>query len=138
MRGAIQDPPNYVYESPVNFKIPDSGVQIAITTATIGDYNPLPTYGYNYFIDAARKSPTSNYIVYQLLMNNDLSWSSIQLSFLVSGRPDIAIGNIEFPIDTWGSATANIYTVNVPIAKALPKYNYKAAVFISGFSTTDS
>jgi len=26
MRGAIQDPPNYVYESPVNFKIPDSGV----------------------------------------------------------------------------------------------------------------
>lgn len=71
-------------------------------------------------------------------MNNDLSWSSIQLSFLVSGRPDIAIGNIEFPIDTWGSATANIYTVNVPIDKALPKYNYKAAVFISGFSTTDS
>lgn len=71
-------------------------------------------------------------------MNNDLSWSSIQLSFLVSARSDIAIGNIEFPIDTWGSATSNVYTVAVPIAKALPKYNYKAAVFISGFSTTDS
>lgn len=94
MRGAMKDPPNYVYESPVNFKIPDSGVEIAITTATIGDYNPLPTYGYNYFIDASRKSPTSNYIVYQLLMNNDLSWSSIQLSYLVSARSDMAIGNL--------------------------------------------
>lgn len=30
--------------------IPNTGIDIAVTTSTIGDYNPLQDYGYNYFI----------------------------------------------------------------------------------------
>lgn len=72
--------------------IPNTGIDIAVTTSTIGDYNPLQDYGYNYFIEAGRKGK-SNAIVYKLIMNNDDSWTSIQLSYLVSGRTDMALGN---------------------------------------------
>lgn len=30
--------------------IPASGLEIAVTTSTIGDYNPILDYGYNYYI----------------------------------------------------------------------------------------
>lgn len=98
MRGKIGGNPEYTYEAPINFEIPRSGIEIAVTTGTIGDYNPLPSYGYNYYIEAERKG-TSNSIIYKLIMNNDESWTSIQLSYLVSGRSDISIGNFETPIN---------------------------------------
>lgn len=137
MRGKIGGNPEYSYEAPINFAIPDWGIDIAVTTGTIGDYNPLPTYGYNYYIEANRK-PNSNSIVYKLIMNNDESWTSIQLSYLVTGRSDITVGNFEVPINEWVAATANVYNVYKPIAKALPKTDYKVVAFISGFSTTDN
>lgn len=92
MRGQIGGHPEYEYEAPINFRVPSWGVEIAVTTSTIGDYNPLKDYGYNYYIEASRKG-TTNTISYRLIMNNDESWTSIQLSYLVSGREDIAIGN---------------------------------------------
>ena len=98
MRGKIGGNPEYTYEAPINFEIPRSGIEIAVTTGTIGDYNPLTSYGYNYYIEAERKG-TSNSIIYKLIMNNDESWASIQLSYLVSGRSDISIGNFETPIN---------------------------------------
>ena len=58
----------------------------------------LPNYGYNYYIEAERKG-TSNSIIFKLVMNNDQSWTSIQLSYLVSGRSDMSIGNFETPIN---------------------------------------
>ena len=63
-----------------------------MTTGTIGDYNPLPNYGYNYYIDAHRK-PNSNSIIYKLIMNNDQSWSTLQLSYLACSRNDMTVGN---------------------------------------------
>lgn len=70
MRGKIGGNPEYSYEAPINFPIPSSGLEIAVTTGTIGDYNPLPNYGYNYYIEAGRKGNT-NSILYKLIMNND-------------------------------------------------------------------
>lgn len=98
MRGKIGGNPEYTYEAPINFETPRSGIEIAVTTGTIGDYNPLPNYGYNYYIEAKRKG-TSNSIIFKLIMNNDESWTSIQLSYLVSGRSDMSIGNFETPIN---------------------------------------
>lgn len=74
--------------------VPSWGMEIAVTTSTIGDYNPIPNYGYNYYIEASRKG-TSNNIVYKLIINNDQSWTSMQLSYLACARPDITIGNFE-------------------------------------------
>lgn len=71
-------------------------------------------------------------------MNNDDSWTSIQLSYLVSGRADMAIGNFESPINEWVPAPANTYSIVYNVAKPLPNTNYRVAAFISGFSTTDS
>lgn len=116
MRGKIGGEPEYSYEAPINFMIPDSGVEVAVTTATIGDYNPIQDYGYNYFIEAGRKGK-SNAILYKLIMNNDESWTSIQLSYLVSARSDMAIGNFEVPVNEWVPATSNVYNVNHKLAK---------------------
>lgn len=137
MRGAIGGNPEYTFEAPINFMVPSWGMDIAVTTSTIGDYNPLPNYGYNYYIEASRKG-TSNNIAYKLIMNNDQSWSSIQLSYLACGRNDVAVGNFEAPLDTWGPATSNVYNIDKKITRALPKANYNVAAFISGFSTVDS
>lgn len=137
MRGRIGGNPEYLYEAPINFAIPASGLEIAVTTGTIGDYNPIPQYGYNYFIEAKRKQG-SNSITYKLIMNNDESWTSVQLSYLACGRPDLAVGNFEVPINEWTPYGSNVYNVGTKIAKNLPKANYKVAAFISGFSTTDS
>lgn len=50
IRGRPGSQPDQAYEAPVNFPISASGIEIAVTTGTIGDYNPLPNYGYNYYI----------------------------------------------------------------------------------------
>ncbi len=88
MRGKPNSEPDHTYQAPVNFPIPASGLDIAVTTGTIGDYNPLPGYGYNYYIEA-RRVGTTNSIEYKIIINNDESWSTIQLSYLVSGRTDM-------------------------------------------------
>lgn len=137
MRGTIGGNPEYSYEAPINFMVPSWGMEIAVTTSTIGDYNPLPNYGYNYYIEASRKG-TSNSIVYKLIMNNDQSWTSVQLSYLACARPDITVGNFEAPLNEWAPATSNVYNIYNKISRTLPKANYNVAAFISGFSTTDS
>lgn len=137
MRGKIGGNPEYSYEFPISFPVPAWGVEIAVSTGTIGDYSPLANYGYNYFIEANRKG-SSNYIIYKLIMNNDESWSSIQLSYLACARPDMTVGNFEVPINEWVPATANVYNVYKTLSRDIPKTNYKVAAFISGFSTTDN
>lgn len=62
----------------------------------------------------------------------------MQISYLVSGRDDIAIGNIQIPYSKCGRPAPNIYNIVHQVQKYLPKTNYKVAAFISGFSTTDS
>jgi len=66
-------------------------------------------------------------------------WTSIQVSYLVSSRDDFAVGNYQFPINTWGRTNNNdIYDLTYNINKALPSDDYSVAAFISGFSTTDN
>lgn len=92
MRGPESGNPEREFQAPINFKILDRKLEIAITTSTIGDYNPLPDYGYNYIVTAARKD-NSNFIIYKLFMENNKAWSTVQVSYLVSARDDVAIGN---------------------------------------------
>jgi len=107
-----------------------------LTTSTIGGYNPLPRYGYNYNIKAQRKG-TSNSIICKLIANNDLSWSSMQLSYLTSSRPEITIGNFDAPVSTWRSGISKVYNVEKKLSKKIPKTHYQVAAFISGFSTAE-
>jgi hypothetical protein len=105
-----------------------------VTTATIANYNPLPAIGYNYYI-VATPSLTSNSILYRLIINNDQSWTSMDLSYLACSRPDVTVGNFEAPANTWVPSTSNIYNVYANISRILPPNSYYVAVFISGFST---
>jgi hypothetical protein len=73
--------------------------------------------------------------VYRLVINNNQTWTSIQISYLASGRDDIAVGNFDVPTNTWLPATSNIFSVTYKIRKALLPMYYKVAAFISGFST---
>jgi hypothetical protein len=50
MRGPVTANPIYSYESPINFIIPARGMDIAVTSSTIGDYTPLPFSGFTYYI----------------------------------------------------------------------------------------
>lgn len=136
MKGTIGGSLEYEYSAPVSFPIPTSGIEVAVTTATIGDYNPLPSYGYNYYLEAQRK-PNSNSVNYKLIMDNDNSWTTMQLSYLVCARNDMAVGNFETPSTEWLSAGSSVYSVNYRLNKNLPKVDYKVAAFVSGFSTTD-
>ena len=79
----------------LGFQIPDSGLDIAITTASIGNYNPLPRSGFNYYVEAHRVKD-KNSIEYTIVIKNDGTWSSIQLCYLASGRTDLAVGNLQF------------------------------------------
>jgi hypothetical protein len=137
MKGPVTTNPIYSYESPINFIIPSRGLDIAVTSSTIGDYTPLPISGFTYYIDASRKG-LSNSIVYRLVINNNQTWTSMQISYLVSGRDDIALGNFDVPTSSWLPATSNIFNVINKIQKVLPMGFYKVAAFISGFSTQAS
>jgi hypothetical protein len=74
------------------------------------NYNPLPGGGYNFYIEAT-PNIVSNSIMYRLTINNDQSWSSMELSYLACSRPDISVGNFEAPVNTWMSSTSNIYNI---------------------------
>lgn len=63
-------------------------------SSTIGNYNPLLDWGYNYFITAQRDG-NSNTVIFELVIRSDNSWSSIQLGYLFNSRSDIAVGNFE-------------------------------------------
>jgi hypothetical protein len=128
---------NYSYTVVLNFGVATWGVEVAVTTSGISNYNPLPSTGFNYYIET---SPTiiSNSITYKLIIPNDLSWSSIYLTYLASSRPDISVGNFEVPVSVWAPATSNVYNINNNIPRTLPKNNYYVTAFISGFSTLNT
>ena len=94
IQGNLNNEFDHTYQTPVNFRI-GSDFDIAITTSKIADYNPLPKTGFGYYIEGHRVDLT-NLIQYRITIKKDGSWSSIQLSYLVSGRPDLALGNLEF------------------------------------------
>jgi hypothetical protein len=137
MKGPVSTNPIYSYESPINFIIPSTGLEIAVTTSTIGDYSPLPISGFSYNIEVSRKG-ASNSIVYRLVINNNQTWTSMQISYLACARNDISVGNFDVPTNNWLPATSNIYSVIYKIPKALPPLFFKVAAFISGFSTQAS
>lgn len=63
----------------------------------------------------------------------------MQVSWFASARNDFAVGNVQYPINQWVRGnSANTYEISQVVNKNLGDYEYKIAVFISGFSTTDS
>lgn len=75
---------------------------------------------------------------FSLVTNSD-GWTTIQVSYLVSSRNDFAVGNYQFPINTWGKTNnADIYDLTYNIGRSLPEDKYQVVAFISGFSTTDT
>jgi hypothetical protein len=126
---------NYSYTTPINFTVSSWGVDIAITTSSITQYNPQNLTGFNYYIESS-PSLTSNSIIYILTINNDLSWSSIDMGYLICSRSDLAAGSFEAPVSSWIPATANIYNVYQSVARTLPLNSYYVAAFVSGFSTS--
>ena len=135
-KGNLDSQADYSYQAVLGFQIPDSGLDIAITTASIGNYNPLPRSGFNYYVEAHRVKD-KNSIEYTIVIKNDGTWSSIQLCYLASGRTDLAVGNLQFLYKQWVSLDSNIYTVSSVIEKKLPNLGYQVAVFISGFLVFD-
>ena len=68
-----------------------------LASSTIGNYNPLPDWGFNYFIYGERKGDSN--VIFDLTIRSDNSWQSIQLGYLFSGRTDMSIGNFEAVIN---------------------------------------
>lgn len=104
-----------------------------IASATIGNYNPLENWGYNYFISGQRQANT-NQVTFELIIRSDNSWQSIQIGYLFNSRDDLAVGNFEADVSLFNQLSPNIYEVKYYIADQLPDTNYQVATFISGFS----
>jgi hypothetical protein len=77
----------------VSFAYPSWGFDVAATTGNIGDYNPLPDYGYNYYIDVKRSEKALNKIQFNLIMLDNKSWSTLQISYIATSRDDLTVGN---------------------------------------------
>lgn len=92
MNMASSNSPDHKYEAPLNFKAPSWGFDLAVSTGTIGNYKPAPGYGYNYFIEN-KVNDNKNGMIFNLIMENDDSWTTIQISYLACARSDMTVGN---------------------------------------------
>lgn len=124
--------PEYTFDAPLSFNVPNSGLEFAVTTSTIGNYNS--NSGFNYEVSGQRKGNT-NFLLLKLITSSS-GWNSIQISWFASARTDFAVGNIQYPLAQWSKVSADSYTLSHQLSKALPSGNYKVAAFISGFSTS--
>lgn len=108
-----------------------------LASGTIGDYNPSSN-GFSYELTAQKKT-TGNYGQFTLIANGNGGWTSVQISYLMSSRDDFAVGNYNSPANRWvRGRSPDEYEITFPINKNLPNGDYKVAVFISGFSTSDN
>jgi hypothetical protein len=86
-----------------------------------------------------RRRGNSNFVIFSLIANPTNAWTSIQISFLISGRNDFSAANYEFSSNNFlRGASANTFDIISTVNKNLPSGNYRVAAFVSGFSTADN
>jgi hypothetical protein len=78
------------FQVSVNYNVPQSGFNVAISTSQIIGFNQ--GNGVDYSIRAGRLNKT-NIARMILYINNDNSWSNIKASYLISSRKDFILGS---------------------------------------------
>lgn len=107
----------------------------AITSIT--QYNP--SSGFDFSVRGGRQDG-HNAIALVLLINNNISWQSIKVSYLVSSRSELLIGSFIGDTFDFLSCTVN-QDGRTTVATHLPQWQikngteYSVGVFISGFRT---
>lgn len=90
---SLMKPKFFLISQAQAFKLQSVRSYFISASSTIGNYNPLPDWGFNYYIYGERKGDRN--VIFDLTIRSDNSWQSIQLGYLFSGRTDMAIGNFE-------------------------------------------
>lgn len=110
-------------------------IKLFLATSRINAYNP--SIGTDYSIRGSRVNNTNN-VNFILLINQDYSWTSIIVSFLITARSDFWAGYFVPGIQDLYNTAVNNITAQYTITNWVPKSGVNFIYFISGLRTSDS
>lgn len=98
----------------------------------------MATSGFSYALNGKRRAGQP-FVDFQLIIQENNAWQSIQLSYIFSGRTDLTVGNFLVDYYWWKKLSNGVFQVTHDIERVLPaNVEYDIAIFISGFSTADN
>lgn len=92
-KGAIRE---HCLDVDIKYPVPDSGYEVSVSTSFVGIRTPRS--GIDYSVRAGKKNDRQKLNIV-LLINDDVTWTSIQVSYIVTSRKDFRVGS--FIADTF-------------------------------------